>query len=251
MRHENADQPDREGARWEEEDYRTFADGLHAGLDEVSIAQNLGRTRGSVRARARMLMGAVGVEDGVETGTVEDLRNFIRDDPSFDLCWLAHAAHEAGGPRLWRSMDDVFLRSAIEAGVPSLDALAERLGVAEARIVERMIRIKLVRNTLEAVERLGAAPDGDVFTRAAIARDKASAILWVLSVVDRARKHVHVSLHPTSEAADQALRELQPGEDDETDYRERWYWVIAERLVGEGAVRSTRDGSFSPRAVTP
>ena len=40
-----------------------------------------------------------------------------------------------------------------------------------------------------------------------------------------------------------------PEAGDEIDYREKWSWVIATRLVGEGSVREARSGSFSPKAA--
>jgi hypothetical protein len=244
---EDALAPDRGGARWDENDYRKLAQGLRDGLDDATLSLALGRTRGGLQSRARMLLRPL----GNPSGTVDELRDLVAGDPGFDLLALARDAHELEGTRFWCDADDARLRAAFDAGEPDLKALADELSVPEGHVVDRMTRIRIARSTLEAVDRLGADPAGSVAMRAALARDKAAAMLWVLSVVDRAREHVHVSLHPTEEAADQALAELQPGPEDETDHRERWFYVIAERLVGEGSVRSERDGSFSPKVKTP
>lgn len=247
MSEEDAVTPDRGGARWDEDDYRQLARGLRDGMDEASLSLALGRTRGGLRSRARMLLQPLGNTNG----TLDELRDLVAGDPGFDLLALARDAHELEGTRFWRAADDARLRAAFEAGEPELKVLADELGVPEGHVVDRMTRARIARSTLEAVDRLGADPAGSVAMRAVLARDKAAAMLWVLSVVDRAREHVHVSLHPTEEAADQALSELRPGPEDETDHRERWFYVIAERLVGEGSVRPARDGSFSPKVKTP
>lgn len=245
MNHE-ADQPDRATERWDEDDYRKLAAGLRSGQTEVQLAESLGRTRNAVRSRARMLLRPL----GHGKGTLDELRDLVADDPAFDLLALARDAHHADGTKLWSAADDERLRTAVEAGEPSLTTLAAELGVPEGQIVSRMTRVQIVSSTLAAVERLGADPRGSVAARAAIARDKSTAMLWVLSVVNRAREHVHVSLNPTPEDAEQALAALQPAAGDEIDHREKWYWVIATRLVGEGSVREVRSGAFSPRATT-
>lgn len=247
MSQEDTVTPDRGGARWDESDYRELARGLRAGMDDENLGLTLGRTLGGLRSRARMLLQPL----GNPKGTLDDLRDLVVGDPGFDLLALARDAHELVGARFWCDADDVRLRAAFDAGEPDLKTLADGLGVPEGHVVDRMTRVGIARSTLDAVDRLGADPTGSVAMRATLARDKAAAMLWVLSVVDRAREHVHVSLHPTEEAAAQALAELQPGPEDETDHRQRWFYVVAERLVGEGSIRPVRDGSFSPKEQTP
>lgn len=51
---------------------------------------------------------------------------------------------------------------------------------------------------------------------------------------------------PQSTKAEAARNELIPSLEDDRDWREKWYWTIAQRVAGEGSIRDEVHGDFHP-----
>lgn len=113
-------------------------------------------------------------------------------------------------------------------------------------MARRLVRLGLAQSRSEVVARVGCTPGGLLDVNDRLAKDKQSVLLWVLSVTVRRGTLVHLSLHPDQQDAEAARDRLIPSVEEDRDWREKWYWTIAQRVVGECSVRDEVHGDFHP-----
>lgn len=229
----------RRGSLWTGEDYQEFFAALATTATDQEIANQLGRSPGAVRARARFVL-----LDGY-TGAVaiRKLRKMVTD-PSFDGQALAREAHAAKGYPFWdQATDEQLILAWAQSPPASMASLVERFGVQEQDIARRCIRLGLTTSTTEVADHLGAEPGKTLDIWARIARDSATVAVGVLVVTSSTGAVVHLSLHPDIDAAARACREL-----DESGLIDApAVWTIATRIVGEGSIRETAAGAWPDR----
>lgn len=222
---------DRGGAIWCEDDYRRLFEALASELPDDEVADYLGRSPRALAKRAHMLVcEATGM-----TKALGFLRR-ITTEPGFEWEPFIVEAHQRTGIPYWSSADD---RALIEAWAaqdrPQMPHWCERFGVREDAVARRCLILGLTSSRAEVVDRFGASPGGVLHHQAVLARDKAGAAVWTLVITTADGQVVHLSLHPSWEAALLAGRGLTAEDLDEPPAR----WTIAVRVTGEGPVRFT------------
>ncbi|MBT2533979.1 hypothetical protein J7E83_17985 [Arthrobacter sp. ISL-48] len=231
--------PGRHGKDWEYSDYEALISGIRYGYSDEELAIHVRRTIGGIRARAPWLLPA-GTEISSQKDALEKLREAALDE-SFN--WQAHVreAHSSKQKALWDSEADRALLSAWENGAPSLPVLSKSLGIDEESIARRLLMLDYAENRLAIIDRLGCTPGSVLDVNARLARDKASVLIWVLTVIDEQGTIQHLSLHPNEESAFQAKDEAVLGDRDQVG----WEWTVAQRVIGEGSVRSSMTGLYA------
>jgi hypothetical protein len=234
--------PRRQGKDWEFSDYEALMTGIRFGYSDEELAIHVQRTIGGIRSRASWLL-PLGTEVSSQKGALAKLREVALDE-SFN--WEAHVreSHTSKQKAFWDSDADRALLSAWETGTPALPGLSKSFGIDEESIARRLLMLGYAENRLAVVDRLGCTPGGVLDVNARLARDKASVLIWVLTVIDEQGTTQHLSLHPNEESAFLSKDALHPGEGDQVG----WKWMVAQRIVGEGSVRSSMTGQAGESA---
>ncbi|WP_284980762.1 AAA domain-containing protein [Arthrobacter sp. efr-133-TYG-118] len=236
---EPAEGPDRHGKEWEHSDYEALITGIRYGYSDDELAIHVRRSIGGIRARAPWLL-----PEGTEVSSRKDALEKLREaaaEESFD--WQTHVreSHIGNQKALWDPAADHALRTAWETGAPMLPALSKALEIDEESIARRLLTHGYAPNRYSVVDRLGCTPGSALDVNARLARDKAAALIWVLTVIDEHGTIQHLSLHPNQETAFDAKDSLEPGEGQRND----WEWMVAQRVVGEGSTRSSTTGQYA------
>ena len=238
----------RNGDEWTLSHYELYVKAVRDGLDDEGIAVALGRSSGAIRARAKYLLPESGMEEPrTPKAALQSLRGLLRDDPTYDWPTAVHEYHRRHALPLWNESKDQALRVTWEGGSGKIEDLTRICEASEQQVANRLIRLGIAEDSVEVVRRLGAASGGLLATRAALARDKNAAALWVAVIADRDGSIRHLSLHQDAVHARAAIAALEQP-DRERDWRTRWHWVVARRVVGEGSVREETHGSFQAPA---
>ncbi|MFW0773430.1 DEAD/DEAH box helicase [Paenarthrobacter nitroguajacolicus] len=228
----------RHGKEWDLSDYEALIAGLRYGCSDDELAIHVRRSVGGVRSRAPWVLPA-GTTFSTNKDALEKLREAVRDE-SFD--WLAYvrASHGSRGKVLWEPDADSVLGSAWANRTPTLPVLSNSLGLEEEAVARRLLILGYAETKAAVVDRLGCTSGGTLDVNERLARDKASVLIWVLTVVDEHGHIHHLSLHPAEAAAIQAKDEVPSGTDDCSE----WEWTLAQRVVGEGSIRSSTKGKY-------
>ncbi|MFK4299155.1 hypothetical protein ABH924_004336 [Arthrobacter sp. GAS37] len=242
--------PPRHNRPWIHEDYDRTFEALRQGLSDDDIADHVGRKKSAVARRLRDLIRHVSEHQRppFRAKALESFRGILEEDPGFPWEEKARDFHRSTGRPWWVPGAEDILRTAWESGDQTMHELTRTLCVREDHIADWMVRTGSASNTIEVVERLGCLPGGRLEANARIARDKASMLIWVLILTEQRIGVVHTSLHHDKESASHELDSLLPPDDAPLNYRSPHRWMIAERIVGEGHIRSTKSGSFFPQA---
>lgn len=229
----------REGSWWCEQDYRLLFEAIACGMTDEQIAEHTERRVSAVRSRAHML-----VSYGTSKNTALALLRRVAAEPDFDWDPLVRMVHQHEGIPYWDTASDLALITGWGAvDPPRMQQLCDTLGIDEDRIAQRCLKLELARTRVEVVDRFGADEQGALYLNARISTDKTSAAVWVLAVSAADGQILHLSTHPTSDAAAAACHGLAgtifasaPAQ-----------WTIAMRVCGEGSVRETSTGTWDIR----
>lgn len=220
----------RRGKPWEYSDYETLIAGIRYGYSDHELEMHVHRSIGGIRSRVTKIL----------PGGLQRLREAACDD-SFD--WLDHVRefHKGEKQPLWETHEDRAVAAAWDQCSPLLPELSETLGIAEEAIAQRLLVLGWAETRLAVVERLGCTPGGVLDMNARLARDKASVLIWVFTIVDTLGTNRHISLHPDEESAIQTRDSLRHGKDTQPG----WGWTVAQRIVGEGSARASTTGTYA------
>jgi molybdopterin-guanine dinucleotide biosynthesis protein/predicted nucleic acid-binding Zn-ribbon protein len=234
--------PRRQGKDWEYSDYEALVTGIRYGYSDEELAIHVQRTIGGIRSRASWLL-PLGTEVSSQKGALEKLREAALDE-AFN--WEAHVreSHTSKQKAFWDSDADRALLSAWETRAPALPGLSKSLRIDEESIARRLLMLGWAESRLAVIDRLGCTPGGVLDVNARLARDKASVLIWVLTVIDEQGTTRHLSLHPNEESAVHAKEAHGRATGTQAD-RE---WTIAQRVVGEGSVRDSVTGQYAESA---
>ncbi|KAA8890583.1 hypothetical protein F3087_04765 [Nocardia colli] len=224
----------RQGTIWCAEDYQLLIDALRQDLPDEEVAEHTERTLSAVRKRASVIL-----DDAYQpTEALRALRRIV-SDPDYDWETTVRGAHARMNLPYWDACADerLILGWAAEHP-PAMADLIRELDATEDAIARRCLWLELTDNRAEVVNRFGAAPGGALAAHARLARDKTSVELGVLVVTAATGRVVHLSLHPTPEAAVTHGRGLAAAQLDD----EPATWTIGNRIVGEGPARTTMTG---------
>lgn len=179
---------------WSQRDYREFVAAVAAGLTDEEVADQVGRSLGGVRSRARFLL------DDAPKDAMSELRVVLVNDPDYDWETVVRATHSSKGLPYWDADADRRIAEALRDCVPRMPELAAELGFDEEAIVRRMVREGLAANRSAIVDRLGAEPGGTLEKQARLIRDKTALEVYVLTVTDEHGAVWHTSVHTSREA---------------------------------------------------
>ncbi|MCM2430975.1 hypothetical protein [Streptomyces sp. RKAG337] len=215
-------------------------DELRDGLVVEDIALTHARTPGAIRAALARMLPA---EDNVRRADAEaSLRERLAG--SYDWEGVLRVRLAESGTSYWSVEDDAVLTAAWTDG-GRLAELAVRLQVGETAVAKRYLELGVAESYAAVVDRLGAGPGGIMEMRHALAREADSVRLHVLVAIGPDGR-LHVSAHPTPEAAE-SVREDLFGDDEDNGLR----WAIASRTPGslDGLTRSSEAAWHRPRGA--
>ena len=213
---------ERSGERWSASEYARVVDALCGGAAVEDIASVHARTPGAIRAAMARMIPA---EENVRRSDAEAWLRGELADGSYDWETVLRTRLAADGTTYWGQGDDDALVDAWN-GDGRLAELAVRFQVGETAVARRLLELGLAESYADVVERLGAGPGGIMELRYALAREAESARLHILVGI-LPDGGLHVSAHPSPEAAE-AVREDLQGQEGGGLVR----WAIAARTPG-------------------
>ncbi|MFI5736118.1 hypothetical protein ACIA49_38750 [Kribbella sp. NPDC051587] len=212
---------------WTHDHHAELVAGLRAGVTVEQLAEDLDRTPGAIRSRAKLLLPP-GTPRARGEYAVDVLRELLIDDPAYD--WEAELAQALDrlGRRYWNAADTQRLLDAWDTSTP-LQTIAAEFDVDEPQLIRQLLSLGLAKNRAEIVDRLGCEPGGIVDLWQRMAADRASAEVWVLTIHGMPSDPVHVSLHASKPAAELVRDQLLvPATSTDTGAATAW-WCIAGR----------------------
>jgi hypothetical protein len=217
-------------ADWTGHHHQQLVAGLRAGLTVDQLAEDLDRTPGAIRSRAKLLLPPEAPR-GRGQYAVDILRELLVADPSYD--WESKLAESLQrlGRRYWSAADADRLRETWRDSLPLQTAAAE-FGVDEPQLIRQLLALGLGQSRAEIVERLGCEPGGIVDLWRRLAVDRSAAEVSILTIHGLPNEPVHVSLHADHQAAAARRDELLvPLTETDTGAASAW-WCIASRSPG-------------------
>lgn len=232
----------RGNAMWVDADYVVLVEGLRTGLDQVAIAQRLGRTTGGVRRRMAWLLPP---DVDLPRSEVEDwLRETLREDASYDWRAALRHHHDRHNRPYFDHQADELLRQAWSTG-RAMPEVAAELGADEFTIARQLIALGLASTLVEVADRLGASPGSVLDLRVRLATERAGAAVWIL-IVDGLATGRHVSVHDTNNAAQAEVDRLLERHVHPDATVSQVTWTIAQRAVAGGSTGETRHDKLLP-----
>lgn len=217
----------RQGERWDAGEYAQLADEISKGLTVDAIAVAHSRTPGGITsAAARMIPREERVRrrDAVAWLTERMEAGAYVWEP------VLRVRLAEDGIRYWSADEDARLAAAWQNGEP-IQNLTARFVASELALARRMIELQLAASLVEVAERLGATPGGQLDVRRQLAAPTPPQPQYVL-VFWTSDGPLHLSTHPSPEAAAAARDRLHDAVDTAGETEAEPRWAIACREPG-------------------
>ncbi|BDM74922.1 hypothetical protein HEK616_84090 (plasmid) [Streptomyces nigrescens] len=232
---------ERSGEPWSAAEYAQLAGELGGGQDAETIAIAHARTPSAIRAAAARM---IPIEEKVRS---RDAPRWLAErlPDGYDWEGVLRARLLDEGIRYWSAEEDTALAEAWAAR-RALPELARRFQCDELAVVRHLTRLGLAESLVAVVKQLGAEPGGIVELRYRLATDAQGVQLHVL-VAQQGDGELHVSVHPSPEAAEEARARVQPAPGADLP------WLVAARAPGalDGPLRSNSRSGTAPVLIAP